>query len=82
MNKIKIKSDIRKYIIESSVAQSNQLEDDTHIFDSGILDSMGLLFLIEYLNENYDIQVNDEELVPENFETVDRIVNFLEKKLN
>ena len=73
MDKIKIKSEIRQYIIESSVAQSNKLEDDTHIFDSGVLDSMGLLFLIEYLNENYDVQVNDEELVPENFETIERI---------
>ena len=64
------------------MTQSNQLEDDTHIFDSGILDSMGLLFLIEYLNENYDVQISDEELLPENSETVERITNFLEKKLN
>ena len=52
------------------------------IFEVGLLDSMGLLFLIEFLNEKYDIEVNDEELNPKNFESINSIVSFVKGKLN
>ena len=43
---------------------------------------MGLLFLIEFLKEEYDVEVNDEELNPKNFESINSIVDFVEGKLN
>ena len=76
----KVKDDIKKYIIETSLSDTNKVKDDTLIFDAGLLDSMGLLFLIEFLNENYNIEVNDEELNPENFESINSIVAFVESK--
>ncbi len=76
----KVKDDIKKYIIETSLSDTNKVKDDTLIFDAGLLDSMGLLFLVEFLNENYNIEVNDEELNPENFESINSIVAFVESK--
>ena len=77
----KVKDDIKKYIIETSLSDTNKVKDDTLIFDAGLLDSMGLLFLVEFLNENYNIEVNDEELNPENFESINSIVAFVESKI-
>ena len=76
-----IKSDIRSYIIEASLANKDKIDDATLIFDVGLLDSMGLLFLIEHLNETYKIEVTDEELNPKNFESINSIVAFIESKL-
>lgn len=81
MNVMKTKEEIKNYIIEASLEDSKKVKDDTLIFDTGLLDSMGLLFLIEFLNENYQVEVNDEELNPKNFESINSIVSFVEGKL-
>ena len=78
---MKLIKEIKNYIIEASLSDAKDLKDDTMIFDSGLLDSMGLLFLIEFINENYQIEVNDEELNPKNFESINSIVLFMEGKL-
>jgi len=78
---MKTKEEIKNYIIEASLEDSKKVKDDTLIFDTGLLDSMGLLFLIEFLNENYQVEVNDEELNPKNFESINSIVSFVEGKL-
>ena len=76
-----IKSDIRSYILEVSLTNKDEIDDATLIFDVGLLDSMGLLFLIEYLNETHKIEVTDEELSPENFESINSIVSFVQNKI-
>ena len=76
-----IKRDIRSYILEASLTNKDEIDDATLIFDVGLLDSMGLLFLIEYLNETHKIEVTEEELNPENFESINSIVAFIESKL-
>ena len=78
---MKLKQEIKNYIIEASLSDANKIKDDTMIFDSGLLDSMGLLFLIEFLNENYQVEVDDDELNPKNFESVNSIVDFVGGKL-
>jgi len=78
---MKLKEGIKNYIIEASLEDADKIKDNTLIFDTGLLDSMGLLFLIEFLNENYQVEVNDEELNPKNFDSIDSIVSFVEGKL-
>ncbi len=81
MNQEIIKKEIKDYIIEASLSDGDKIKDETLIFDTGLLDSMGLLFLIEFLNENYKIEVNDEELNPKNFKSINSIVDFVEGKV-
>lgn len=78
---INIKEDVRNYIIETSMMNEKDLHEDTQIFDAGILDSMGLLFLIEFLNEKFSIEVSDEELLPTNFESINSITKFIQQKI-
>ena len=76
-----LKNEIKNYIVEASLSEAKNINDDTMIFESGLLDSMGLLFLIEFLNEKYQVEVNDEELNPKNFESINSIAAFVESKL-
>jgi len=77
---IETKNKIREYILESTFDDVENITDDTLIFEKGVLDSMGLLFLIEFLKEEFGITTNDDELVVENFESINNIVAFIEKK--
>lgn len=56
------------------------IDPDQSLIESGIMDSTGVLELVEYLESTFSIKVEDEELVPENLETVNNIVNFLKTK--
>jgi len=51
------------------------------MLEKGIIDSTGVLELVGYLESTYDIKVEDEELIPENLDSVKNIVAYLEKKL-
>lgn len=72
---------IRGYIIEASMCDREKLEDNTLIFDHGLLDSMGLLFLVQFIKDEFNVATNDHELIKENFESIDAIVSFVEAKL-
>ena len=56
------------------------IEHDLSLIEKGIMDSTGVLELVEFLESTYSIKVEDEELVPENLETVTNIVKFLKTK--
>ena len=77
-----LSKEIKNYIVEASLSDTKNIVEDTLIFETGLLDSMGLLFLIEFLNENYQVEVEDEELNPKNFESLKSIVAFVEGKMN
>lgn len=77
---VETKNKIRDYILESTFDDVENITDDTLIFEKGVLDSMGLLFLIEFLKEEFGVTTNDDELVVENFESINNIVTFLESK--
>ena len=50
-----------------------QLTDDTHLIDAGIIDSMGIMKLLTYLEDTFSIKIDGDDLVPENFESIDAI---------
>ena len=79
-NKNEIKEAIKNYILEASLSDVKDVNDTDLIFENGLLDSMGLLFLIEFLNENFGVNVSDEELNPKNFESINNIVSFVVDK--
>jgi acyl carrier protein len=53
------------------------LADETPLLDSGILDSLGLLRLVVFLEERFGITMDDADLLPENFATVNSICAYL-----
>lgn len=59
-----------------------KLTDSTSFLESGIIDSTGILELITYLEETYNISIKDEELIPENLDSLIKINRFLTRKLS
>ncbi len=60
----------------------SRLQNDTSFLDSGIIDSTGILEVITFMEETFGTKVNDDELLPENLDSVDNIVSFIAKKKN
>ncbi len=73
---------ITEFIRENFIAGRSdvQISPDESLIESGIMDSTGVLELVEFLESTYSIHIEDEELVPENLETVNNIIKFLKTK--
>jgi acyl carrier protein len=56
------------------------LPSDKSLITAGIIDSTGVLELVGFLEEQYAIRIEDEELLPENLDTVENIVRFVSRK--
>ena len=75
------KKAIREFIIENFLfGETNGLEDDTSFLENGIIDSTGILELVTYLEDTFGIEVDDEELVPENLDSIANVVKYLTTK--
>jgi acyl carrier protein len=77
-----VKDQLKKFIVETSFVPAEKVKDDTLIFIEGIFDSMGFLSLINFIEENFKIKAADSELLEGNFESVNAIAGFIERKLN
>ncbi len=75
--------ELRQFIMDNFLfgADDGTLGDNTSFLEQGILDSTGVLELVSFLESRYAIKVDDEELVPENLDSIDNIVAFLGHKL-
>jgi acyl carrier protein len=72
---------IRQFIVENFLfGEDGNLKDETSFLESGIIDSTGILELVSYLEETFGISVEDEELIPENLDSVANVVAYLGKK--
>ena len=65
--------------ILSKVKPNVDFKDATAIVDDGLLDSMDIVMLVGELNDEFDIEIQVTDLVPENFNTVDAIVKMVER---
>jgi acyl carrier protein len=76
------KEKIRAFMIENFLfGEETDLKDDTSFLEEGIIDSTGVLELIEYLEEEFDIQIDDEDLIPENLDSLNNLEQFIAKLL-
>lgn len=76
-----ISARIQQYIIKESYSEKEDVRNDTLIFENSLLDSMGFLFLIEFLKDEFEIDVEDQELIDDNFKSINRITEFVVNKL-
>jgi acyl carrier protein len=82
-NLMDIKNKIRTFIVENFLFGKDEgLDDETSFLDEGIIDSTGILELVSFMEETFNIKVEDEELVPENLDSIKNVVAYLEKKVS
>ena len=78
-----IKQNIKTFITENFLFGNDEgLADDSSFLEEGIIDSTGVLELVNYLEEEFNISIDDEELIPENLDSINNITAFLKKKAN
>jgi acyl carrier protein len=82
MDADEIQKRIREFIVETFLfgEDAEDLKDDDSFLETGLIDSTGILELIQFLEESFDIEIEDEEMIPENLDAIDRSTRFVERK--
>lgn len=77
-----VESQVRNYILENYLFTDDQtaLANEDSFLEKGILDSTGILEVIYFLEDEFGIKIQDEEMVPENLDSVNNIVAFVAGK--
>jgi acyl carrier protein len=76
-----LNAQIRKFILDKfPLARKQGIQDSDPLLESGVLDSLGVLDLVSFVEQEYSVHVADDELTPENFQNIDRIAAFVESK--
>ncbi|GIK35680.1 MAG: hypothetical protein AMXMBFR45_07470 [Gammaproteobacteria bacterium] len=73
---------LRAYVLDTYLFTSDQnaLGNDDSFLDKGIIDSTGILELVMFLEEQFGVKVDDTELLPENFDSINRLAQFVARK--
>ena len=79
---MEVREQIRNYIAETFLFSDNgfNVSDDVSFLDEGIIDSMGVLELIMFTEETFNISVEDDEIKPENFDSVNKLFDYIQRK--
>ena len=78
---VQLKEAIRNFVFEQyPLCRQKKLQDADSLIDSGIVDSMGILELVAFVESDLDVQVEDTDLTPENFESIESLSLFVAAK--
>jgi acyl carrier protein len=79
---VDIKVQIRRYVAQNFLFSDNgfELSDDASFLEEGIVDSTGVLELVLFVEDTYNIEVDDDEIVPDNFDSVGSLAAFIERE--
>ena len=76
------KDEIRNFVVTTFLlGDAGQLRDETSFLEQGIIDSTGILELVMFLEETYSIKVAQEDMLPENLDSINSIDAFLARKV-
>ena len=79
-----IEQEIREFVISNFLfgADDGTLTSDESFLENGIIDSTGVLELVGFLEQTYGIKVKDQELVPDNLDSLRKVSSFVQRKLS
>jgi|Deesub1362B_J571_1020462.scaffolds.fasta_scaffold01359_6 acyl carrier protein len=78
-----VREKLRMFILENFLYGDEEVLDQNSSFiEEGIIDSTGVLELISFLEREFELKVQDEELIPENFDSLESLTSFVLRKLN
>ena len=75
-----IKSKVREFLIGNFFLNTRtiSIDDNTSLMENGIVDSTGILEVVTYLQTDFEIEILDEEIVPENLDSLNNMARFIE----
>jgi acyl carrier protein len=69
---------VRNFIVQSfPLARRRNITDDDNLLETGVIDSLGVLEIVTFLREEFSLEVEDDELTPENFQSITAIAGFV-----
>ncbi len=76
-----IQQRLRRFVCENFLfGQGGDFSDDDSFLELGIIDSTGVLELVAFLESEFALSIADEELVPENLDSIENLARFIERK--
>lgn len=81
---MEIQTQIREYVAKNLLFSDNgfRYSDDASFLEEGIVDSMGVLELVLFIEEMFGVTVEDAELTPDNFDSVNKLANYVQRRLS
>jgi acyl carrier protein len=75
------RAQIRQYIAENLLFSETgyEYDDNASFLEQGILDSMGVMELVHFVEEAFGVKVADDDLTPDNFDSVERLAAYVER---
>jgi acyl carrier protein len=75
--------ELRQYVIDNFLfgQGGSELKNDDSFMERGIVDSTGVLELVAFLEEKFQVKVEDEDLIPANLDSINNLLLYLKKKL-
>lgn len=74
-----MEKEIKKFIKETFMYE-DEIKNDSSLLDNGVMDSTGAIELVLFLEETYGVTIEDDEILPENLDSVDNIIKFIGSK--
>jgi acyl carrier protein len=76
-----VRQELRQFVVQHFLfGQDQGFDEGASLLENGIVDSTGVLELVAHLEETYDVRVQDDELRPDNLDSIDSIVAYLARK--
>ena len=78
-----MKENLRKFIVDNfSFGQSDvKFSDDESLLEKGLIDSTGVLELVTFLETKYKIHIEDNEFIPDNLDSIEKMIRFVNRKV-
>lgn len=79
-----IEADVRGFVADNFLfgRKNVSLDGDDSLLEQGLIDSTGVLELVSFIESKFEIKVEDDDLVPDNLDSINRLIAFIETKLN
>lgn len=80
---MEIQTKIRDYVAKNLLFSDNgfRYSDDASFLEEGIVDSMGVLELVMFIEETFGVSADDQEIIPDNFDSVNKLANYVAGKM-
>jgi acyl carrier protein len=75
-----IKGQVKEFFKENFMAEMENVSDTDSFLENGIIDSTGVLELVLFLEETYNIKIEDDEIIPENLDSLENIATYVTSK--
>jgi acyl carrier protein len=77
---LQIEREVREFISKELARELDTIRDDESLLEAGVIDSVGVLSLVSFIEHRYRIAVTDDEMMPENFDSIEAIAGFIARR--